>query len=176
MSRFLVPIAAFLVLVGVLAAGLTKDPSKLPSTFIGKPAPEFELPSLVDPGRSVGSADFAGRVSLFNVWATWCVGCRQEHGFLMQLAESGQVPIYGLNWRDNKAEALRFLQQLGDPYVDSAYDGQNRVGIDWGVYAAPETFLIGADGTVLHKHLGPLNWPIWERDFVPLLAQQEQSQ
>ena len=176
MFRFLIPIAAFLVLVVVLAVGLTKDPGKLPSTFIGKPAPEFELPSLVDPGRSVGSADFAGRVSLFNVWATWCVGCRQEHGFLMQLAESGQVPIYGLNWRDNKAEALRFLQQLGDPYVDSAYDGQNRVGIDWGVYAAPETFLIGSDGTVLYKHLGPLNWSIWERDFVPLLAQQEQSQ
>ena len=170
MARFLVPIIAFMLLVGVLAIGLTKDPSKLPSTFIGRPAPQFELPSLLEPEQTVSSSDLSGRESLFNVWATWCVGCRQEHAFLMQLDESGLIPIYGLNWRDNRAEALRFLQQLGDPYVDSAYDGQNRVGIDWGVYAAPETFLIGADGTVLHKHLGPLDWAIWERDFAPLLA------
>jgi cytochrome c biogenesis protein CcmG/thiol:disulfide interchange protein DsbE len=118
----------------------------------------------------VGTNDFAGKPTILNVWATWCVGCRQEHGFLMELSESGTIPVYGLNWRDDQAEAQRFLQQLGDPYVDSAYDGDGRVGIDWGVYGAPETFLIGADGTVLYKHLGPLNWALWQEFFVPHLA------
>jgi len=141
----------------------------LPSPLLEKPAPQFALPSLTDPAKTVGSASYANEMAVINVWATWCVGCRQEHGFLMQLAESGAIPIFGLNWRDNRPEALRFLQQLGDPYVDSAYDEDGSVGIDWGVYGAPETFLVGADGTVLFKQLGPLNWELWEENFVPLI-------
>ncbi len=172
MIRYLVPFVIFLALVLLFAKGLDpeRDINELPSPLLNKPAPQFELPSVSDPSRTVGSANFAGKPTLLNVWATWCVGCRQEHGFLMQLARSGQIPIYGLNWRDNRDEALRFLQQLGNPYVDSAYDQDGRVGIDWGVYGAPETFLIAADGTVLYKHLGPLNQDLWEQHFVPLLS------
>jgi len=169
MWKYFAPLVIFALLILVLMSGLGKDPSRLPSPLIEKPAPQFELPSLTDPAKTVGTSDLAGGMAIVNVWATWCVGCRQEHGFLMELAETGAIPLYGLNWRDNKAEAQRFLQQLGDPYVDSAYDGDGRVGIDWGVYGAPETFLIGPDGTVVYKHLGPLNWPLWQEYFVPHL-------
>lgn len=169
MSRFLVPLIVFAILIPIFIIGLGKDPSRLPSPFINKPAPQFELPSLTDAAKTVGSPDFANKMVLLNVWATWCVGCRQEHGFLMQLSRSGEIPLFGLNWRDNRVEAQRFLQQLGDPFVDSAFDQDGRVGIDWGVYGAPETFLIGADGTVLFKQLGPLSPAIWEENFVPLI-------
>jgi len=168
-GRFAVPIVVFLLLVVVLAIGLTKDPRRLPSPYIGKPAPEFELPSLTDPGKLVGSASYAGQVALLNVWATWCPGCRQEHGFLLELAAEGTVPIYGLNWRDKRPDALRWLEALGDPYVDSAFDEDGRVGIDWGVYGAPETFLIDQQGVVVHKHIAPLTREIWNSDFVPLI-------
>jgi len=141
----------------------------LPSPLIGKPAPQFELPALEDPARMVSRSDFDGRPTLLNVWATWCVGCRQEHGFLLELSQSGAIPMYGLNWRDDGAEAVRFLKQLGDPFIASAYDADGRGGIDWGVYGAPETFLIGADGTVLEKHLGPMSWATWQQKFVPYL-------
>lgn len=168
--RYLAPVLAFAVLLPVLIFGLSRDPSELPSPYIGKPAPSFELPSVHDPEQTVSSRDYAGQVVLINVWATWCVGCRHEHDFLLELAGRGEVPIYGLNWRDDRGEALRWLTELGDPYVASAYDADGSVGIDWGVYGAPETFLIGPDGTVLHKHLSPLTEEIWQRDFVPKIA------
>ena len=169
MSRYLLPLFVFALLIPILVIGLSRDPNELPSPFIGKPAPQFELPTLADPAVTVGTADFHGKPVLVNVWATWCVGCRQEHEFLLQLSRTGAVPIYGINWRDTRSEALRWLQQLGDPYIASADDREGRVGIDWGVYGAPETFLVGADGTVLHKHLGPLSRADWVQDFVPLL-------
>jgi len=175
-SRYLLPLIAFAILIPIFVIGLGKDPSQLPSPLLQKPAPQFELPSVTDPTRTVGSASYANELAIVNVWATWCVGCRQEHGFLMQLAESGAIPIYGLNWRDNRAEAQRFLQQLGNPYLDSAYDEDGRVGIDWGVYGAPETFLIGADGTVLYKQLGPLSWGLWEQHFVPRIEAARNKQ
>ena len=125
---------------------------------------------LTQPDKIVSAASYAGDWALINVWATWCVGCRQEHDFLLRLAESGAIAIYGINWRDNRDEALRWLDQLGDPYVASGFDVDGRVGIDWGVYGAPETFLVDAAGIVRHKHLGPLNGLVWERDFVPLMA------
>jgi cytochrome c biogenesis protein CcmG/thiol:disulfide interchange protein DsbE len=167
--RFAIPIVVFLLLVVVFSFGLFNDPRELPSPFLGEQAPEFEVASLTEPDRIVGSADYAGKMALVNVWATWCGGCRQEHGFLMQLARSGAIPIYGINWRDNREEALRWLKQLGDPYEFSAFDADGRVGIDWGVYGAPETFLISPEGIVLHKHLGPLTAAIWQEDFVPLI-------
>jgi cytochrome c biogenesis protein CcmG/thiol:disulfide interchange protein DsbE len=176
MWKYFAPLVIFGLLILVLMSGLGKDPSLLPSPLIEKAAPQFELPSVNDPTRTIGTANFAGKPTILNVWATWCVGCRQEHGFLMELTESGTIPVYGLNWRDNQAEAQKFLQQLGDPYIDSAYDGDGRVGIDWGVYGAPETFLIGADGTVLYKHLGPLNWALWREYFVPHLEMAGQTQ
>ncbi|MCP5090005.1 MAG: DsbE family thiol:disulfide interchange protein [Gammaproteobacteria bacterium] len=171
MSRYLLPLVAVLTLIVFLVIGLTRgDPRALPSPYIGKPAPIFELPTLKDPSLTIGSQDFAGRVALVNVWATWCVQCRAEHQFLLDLKATGDIPIYGINWRDTRPEALRWLQQLGDPYIASGFDVDGVVGIDWGVYGAPESFLVSADGVVLYKQLGPLSWQIWERDFVPLIA------
>jgi cytochrome c biogenesis protein CcmG/thiol:disulfide interchange protein DsbE len=169
MVRYLAPLIAFAILVPVLMIGLTRDPRQLPSPFIGNAAPQFELVSLTNPDERVGSTDLIGQMSLVNVWATWCVGCREEHGFLMNLARNKVIPIYGINWRDSRPDALRWLQQLGDPYVATGFDGDGRVGIDWGVYGAPETFLVDARGTVLYKHLGPLNAVVWDRDFRPLI-------
>lgn len=175
MVRFMLPIAAVLGLVVVLMIGLTRDPSELPSPFIDKLAPTFDLPSLTRPGQRVASDDFAGRMVLVNIWATWCVGCRQEHEFLIELQRKEIIPIYGINWRDNRNEGTRWLRELGDPYVDSGYDGDGRVGIDWGAYGAPETFLINANGIVLYKHLGPLDSFTWESVFVPLIAAEENA-
>ncbi|HUD97481.1 MAG TPA: DsbE family thiol:disulfide interchange protein [Woeseiaceae bacterium] len=168
--RYVAPILAFAILLPMLIFGLQRDPSELPSPYLNKPAPAFELPNLRDPEQTVSHRDYAGQVVLVNVWATWCVGCRQEHEFLLSLAATGDVPIYGLNWRDRREDAIRWLDQLGDPYVASGFDEDGTVGIDWGVYGAPETFLIGPDGTVLHKHLSPLTPAIWERDFLPKIA------
>lgn len=165
--RFLAPIAALAVLIPVFLVGLGRDPSKVPSPLLDRPAPEFELQSLEDPASTVGSRDFAGQLALINVWATWCVGCRQEHDFLLTLAEREDIPIYGLNWKDRREDALAWLEQLGNPYAASAFDADGRVGIDWGVYGAPETFLVGPEGTVLHKHVSPLDEQVWQRDFVP---------
>ena len=170
MLRYLAPLLLIGVLLAVLSLGLTRDPSALPSMFIDRAAPAFDLPRLRDPETRVGSADYADKAVLVNVWATWCVGCREEHPFLMSLAASGDIPIYGINWRDSRADALRWLERYGDPYVASGFDEHGRVAVDWGVYGAPETFLIGEDGIVLHKHVGPLNEAIWLRDFVPLLG------
>ncbi len=170
MSRFLLPLGAFMILVPIFVIGLTKDPRELPSPFLNEPAPSFTLPSLTDPEQNVSSDDYAGQYALVNVWATWCVGCREEHDFLMELSRSQGVPIYGINWRDVRGDALKWLQALGDPYVASGFDEDGRVGIDWGVYGAPETFLVSADGVVLHKHLGPLDATTWERDFVPKIG------
>lgn len=168
-ARFIAPLIFLVVLIGFFIKGLdpSRDLNKLPSPFLDKPAPQLDLPTLKNLDERVTSADYEGKLVLMNVWATWCVGCRQEHDYLLELARQETLPIYGLNWRDSRDDALNWLGQLGDPYVASGYDGDGRVGIDWGVYGAPETFLIGEDGRVLYKHLGPLNAFIWERDFMP---------
>ena len=173
MNRFVLPFVVFAVLIPIFVIGLFRNPNEIPSPLLEKPAPQFTLPSLQDPDKQVGSADYAGQYALVNVWATWCPGCRQEHPFLLELARENVVPIFGLNWRDNRPEALRWLDGLGNPYVATGYDEDGRVGIDWGVYGAPETFLIGRDGRVLHKHLGPLNRQIWDTDFVPLIEMEK---
>lgn len=167
--RFLLAPIVFAILVGFFVVGLQRDPGRLPSPLIGKTAPAFSLESLADPSWKVASSDFTGEPWVLNVWATWCVGCREEHEGLMAIARTRQVPIVGLNWRDDRALALGWLAQLGNPYVSVAYDPEGRTAIDWGVYGAPETFLIDADGKVMQKHIGPLSPAIWERDFVPLL-------
>jgi cytochrome c biogenesis protein CcmG/thiol:disulfide interchange protein DsbE len=176
MTRFLVPLVAFAVLIPVFMIGLTRDPRELPSPLLEQPAPQFALPSLENPETTVGSADYENEVALVNVWATWCPGCRQEHGFLMELAAENTVPIFGLNWRDNRPDALRWLDALGNPYMASGYDEDGRVGIDWGVYGAPETFLVGKDGTVIHKHIAPLTREVWEQEFVPRINAQKDKQ
>jgi len=167
MLRFVLPLIAFVLLIVVFSFGLFNDPRELPSPFLGHEAPAFQLPSLTEPGNTVASTDYQGEFALVNVWATWCVGCRQEHAFLLQLSKSGAIPIYGINWRDTRREALSWLEQLGNPYESVGFDEDGRVGIDWGVYGAPETFLISNEGIVLYKHLGPLDAAAWEREFVP---------
>ena len=167
MTRFVAPVVVFGLLVAVFWLGLGRDPGYVPSPLIGKPAPEFSLPRLHDPERRLTTNDLRGQVSLLNVWATWCVGCREEHATLIEIANSGEVPIYGLNWKDDRALALQWLDRLGDPYFATAVDADGRVAIDWGVYGAPETFLLDRDGTVLYKHIAPLTMEIWNRDFLP---------
>ena len=178
MWKYSAPVVIFALLILMFVKGLDpeRDVNALPSPFLGKPAPQFELPSLTDASKTVSNADFGDGMALVNVWATWCVGCRQEHDFLLQLAESGSIRMFGLNWRDNQVEAQRWLQDLGDPYIATAYDGDGRAGINWGVYGAPETFLVGPDGTVLYKHLGPLNRSLWQEHFVPHLESAEKTQ
>jgi cytochrome c biogenesis protein CcmG/thiol:disulfide interchange protein DsbE len=167
--RFLLPVLAFAVLVGFFVAGLKRDPGEIPSPLIGKPAPAFSLESLGDPAWKVGTADFQGRTWVLNVWGTWCVGCREEHAAILAIARENRVPMMGLNIWDDRTHALQWLDQLGNPYVSVAYDPQGHVAIDWGVYGAPETFLIDAGGRVVKKRIGPLTPEIWARDFEPLL-------
>ena len=171
MVRFIAPLVVFGLLVAVFIKGLDpeRDLNELPSPFLGKEAPQFDLPRVRIPEERVSSEDYAGELALVNFWATWCVGCRQEHDFLMELSRTIDVPIYGIDWRDQRGPAIQWLDALGDPYVASGYDEDATTGINWGVYGAPETFLISSDGTVLHKHLGPLNRQIWESDFEPLI-------
>lgn len=171
MNRFLLPLIAVVVFIPILILGLNTDPRKLPSPYIGKPAPQFELPGLKDPSITVTTASLEGRMTLVNIWATWCVGCRAEHQYLMQLAEQGTIPIYGINWRDSRKQALSWLEQLGDPYVVSGFDADARVGIDWGAYGAPESFLVNPQGIVLYRFAGPLNQAIWEREFQPRILE-----
>ena len=170
MWRYLVPLAIFAVVGAALWRGLDLSPRDIPSPLIGKSAPTFSLSDVLDPSATVSSSDFSGRVVLVNVWGTWCVECRHEHAFLLGLARSG-VPIFGLNIRDDRAAARDWLVRLGNPYVSSGFDPEGRTAVDWGVTAAPETFLVGVDGTILHRFLGPLSAALWQRDFVPLLRE-----
>jgi cytochrome c biogenesis protein CcmG/thiol:disulfide interchange protein DsbE len=171
MWRYAIPLVVLAVIAAFFYRGLELNPSYVPSALIGKPMPEFALPTLADAEAKIGSRDIAGKVALLNVWGTWCVECRHEHGFLIRLAKSG-MPIYGLNLRDERPAALGWLASLGNPYVASAFDADGTVAVDWGVTAAPETFLIGRDGKILFKHISPLTQQVWQRDFVPLIKAQ----
>ena len=173
MLRYLIPIGVFAALVAFFYAGLGRDKETLPSPLIGKPAPQFALPRVGDPNQIVSTELFAGKPYVLNVWATWCGGCRQEHAALLEIAKRNEVPIVGLNWKDDMQLAQDWLSKLGDPYVGSAFDVEGRAAIDWGVYGAPETFLVDAAGNVIHKHVAPITVEIWERDFVPRLKQAQ---
>jgi cytochrome c biogenesis protein CcmG/thiol:disulfide interchange protein DsbE len=170
MLRYLLPVVAFALLVVVFRIGLDRDPRFVPSPLIGKPVPTFDLPRLLAPEQRLTDAELRGQVSLLNVWATWCVGCRQEHATLNEIAALGTVPIYGLNWKDDERLAKDWLARLGNPYAASGFDGDGRVAIDWGVYGAPETFLIDPRGVILYRHISPLTMEIWESEFVPRIA------
>jgi cytochrome c biogenesis protein CcmG/thiol:disulfide interchange protein DsbE len=167
MWRYLIPIAIFVVLFGFLFVGLNRDPSYVPSPLIGKSAPTFSLATVEDPTKKVSPEDFRGKPFVLNVWGTWCVECRREHDALLAISRQGLVPIVGLNWKDELDPAQQWLRQLGDPYAVAAFDPEGRVGIDWGVYGAPETFLIDAKGVVVYKHIAPLTLEVWNREFVP---------
>jgi cytochrome c biogenesis protein CcmG, thiol:disulfide interchange protein DsbE len=162
-------------LVGFLAVGLGLKPSEVPSPLIGKPAPEFTLPKLSDPSKSFSPADMKGQVWLLNVWASWCVACKQEHPVLMDLAKMNVLPIVGLDYKDQRDPALEFLRRGGDPYVLSAVDESGRVGIDYCVYGVPETFLIDKEGVIRYKHIGPITPKSLQETILPLVAQLKQS-
>jgi len=174
--RFLVPLALFLLLAGFLFKGLYLDPKLVPSPFIGKPMPSFTLPRLANANATISDSDLKGKVTALNIWATWCASCRAEHDVLLELARSGKVDIYGLNYKDNRADAQRWLKQLGDPYVANAFDADGRVGIDWGVYGAPETFIMDKDGIIRYKHVGPLTSEVLAEKILPLIASLEIAQ
>ena len=171
MLKYLIPLGLFLVLVVFLAIGLGRDPRKVPSPLINKAAPTFRLPQLHAPDKTFSAADMRGKVWVLNVWASWCISCRDEHPLLIEYAKSGAVPIYGLNWKDKPEDALAWLRELGDPYVLSAADLDGRVAIDYGVYGAPETYLIDQGGVIRYKHIGPITRDIWKDKFMPLVQE-----
>ena len=170
-GRFLVLLPV--VIFGVLAAGfywgLWNNDDRLPSTLIGKPIPEFNLPPIAGRSDGLSSADLRGEVSIVNVWASWCVPCRVEMPLLGELAAAGTVPIYGINYKDDPREALAFLDELGDPYTKIGADRSGRVAIDWGVYGLPETFVIDAEGRIAHKYIGPFDQKSLEEEILPVV-------
>jgi cytochrome c biogenesis protein CcmG/thiol:disulfide interchange protein DsbE len=172
MNRFALPVGVFGLLVLVLAIGIKHSPNKgtIMSPLLGKPAPQFSLPNLTDPARVVSSAGLKGRWYLFNVWGTWCGECRAEHEMLLEVRRAAVVPLVGLDWKDDDAQALSWLAQLGNPYDAVAVDRSGRTAIDWGVYGAPETFLVNPQGIVVFKHVGALTPDVWTRDILPRLA------
>ena len=172
MWKFLLPFAAFVALVVLFAFGLNphRDIQMLPSPLIGKAAPAFALTDVLDASRQVSSAGLKGQVYVLNVWGTWCYACRQEHETLLAISREQVVPIIGLDYMDDRAKAKRWLEQLGNPYQAVAFDPDSRVAIDWGVYGAPETFLVNGDGKVIYKFISPMTEEVWRHEFLPRIA------
>jgi cytochrome c biogenesis protein CcmG/thiol:disulfide interchange protein DsbE len=175
MKRYLLPLAIFLVIVGFLAVGLNRDPRQVPSPLINKPAPAFKLPRLDAPEQMLSTQDLRGQVWLLNVWASWCVACRQEHPLLVELAKAGTVKVYGLNYKDKREDALGLLRKSGNPYLTSLSDTEGLVGIDYGVYGVPETFVIDKQGVIRYKQIGPITAESLRDTLLPLVAQLEAS-
>ncbi len=171
MRRFLLflPLLIAVALGVILFAGIGKDPTKLESALVGKPVPEFALSDLNDPDTTLDPSLFRGQVSLLNVWATWCPACRDEHEDLMWLAHEQGVNIIGLNYKDDRDQALSWLERLGNPYSRTVFDPRGTLGFDLGVYGAPETFVIDADGTVLYRHVGVVNERVWREVLSPIV-------
>lgn len=170
MWRYLLPLGVLAGLVAIFWHGLHVDPSRVPSPLINKPVPQFSLPALRQPDVTFSDKTFHGKVSLLNVWATWCFECEAEHPTLVQFAAQHDVPLYGLDYRDDRIKALAWLKKAGDPYAMVAFDGHGDVGINWGVYGAPETFLIDAHGIIRHKYIGPLTPELIKNDLMPRVA------
>jgi len=190
-KRFLIPLGIFLVLVGFLAVGLNRDPHEVPSPLVGKPAPEFRLVTLADPAKEFSPTDMRGQVWLLNVWASWCVSCRAEHPLLVAFAKDGQLPVVGLNYKEVRGDgsfdmnkmpadeekklalqrANKWLSEHGDPYRLTVMDLDGRVGIDYGVYGVPETYVIDKAGVIRMKHTGPIMPDVLAKKIMPLLAE-----
>ena len=169
MKRFLIPLGIFIVLLLFLAVGLRHDPRLVPSPLIDKPAPAFTLPRLDDPQQRVSEKDLLGKVWLLNVWASWCVSCREEHPVLVEFAKKNIVPIYGLNYKDERKDALAWLGQFGNPYTLSIMDADGRIGIDYGVYGVPETYVIDKQGVIRYKQIGPVTPEVLDAKIIPLV-------
>ena len=173
--KFLLPLLLFIVLVVFLAIGLNRDPQEVPSPLINKPAPAFEIPQLSDANQSFSPASMKGQVWILNVWASWCVACREEHPVLVELAKSKAAPIIGLDYKDKREDALAMLAMQGNPYLLSAFDSNGRVGIDYGVYGVPETYVIDKAGTIRFKHIGPITMNILNQKIYPLISELQKS-
>jgi cytochrome c biogenesis protein CcmG/thiol:disulfide interchange protein DsbE len=170
-AKFLIPLVLFFVLAGFLAVGLKRDPREVPSPFINKPAPQFQVPQLHAADKTFSPADMKGQVWMLNVWASWCVACKVEHPLLVEIARSNVVPVIGLDYKDQRPDALKFLATQGDPYKLSALDLDGRVGIDYGVYGVPETFIIDKNGVIRHKQIGPITPDALQNTILPLIAE-----
>lgn len=173
--RFAVPLGIFFALVILLGVGLTLNPREVPSPLINKPAPLFEVPQLHEPDKTFSPKQMLGKVWMFNVWASWCVSCREEHPVLMDLARQNVVPIYGLDYKDQRSEGIRWLNQFGNPYVLSAYDAAGKVGIDYGVYGVPESYIIDKRGVIRYKHIGIVTPDIVRNKIIPLVKELERE-
>jgi len=172
MWKFLLPFAAFVALVVLFAFGLSpnRDIHELPSPLIGKPAPEFALADVMDDTRIVSNSTLKGQVYVMNVWASWCLPCRQEHAQLLAISRQNIVPIIGLDYMDQREKAKQLLEQLGNPYTAVPFDKDGRAAIDWGVYGAPETYLVNAKGQIVFKFISPITAEIWQKEFLPRIA------
>lgn len=170
-ARFLIPLAVFAVMVVFLGVGLTLNPREVPSPLIDKPAPPFVLPQLHAPDKTFSQKEMLGQVWMLNVWASWCVACREEHPYLVALARTGAVPIYGLNYKDERADGIAWLARFGDPYQLSAYDRKGQVGIDYGVYGVPETYVIDKAGVIRYKRIGIVDQKIIDDKILPLVKE-----
>jgi cytochrome c biogenesis protein CcmG/thiol:disulfide interchange protein DsbE len=169
--KFGIPLAIFVALVAFFAVGLTRDPREVPSPFIGKPAPAFRLEQLHDEKLAFTPEEMKGKVWLLNVWASWCVACQAEHPLLVDMSKRKLVPIVGLNYKDKREDGVRWLKRHGDPYLLSAYDFQGQVGIDYGVYGVPETFLIDKQGVIRYKQIGPITQEALDKKILPLIRE-----
>ena len=167
--KYGLPLALFVGLLVFFAVGLTRDPREVPSPFIGKPAPQFKVAQLHAADRVFTPEDMKGKVWMLNVWASWCVSCRVEHPLLVDISRRNVVPIVGLNYKDQRDDGIQWLAKLGNPYVLSAYDLDGRIGIDYGVYGVPETFVIDKQGVIRHKQIGPVTAEAWEKTILPLI-------
>ncbi len=171
MTRFVIPLVLFVILIVFLAIGLGRDPHLVPSALINKPAPDFALPELRQPAKIISPSQMRGKVWLLNVWGSWCPACREEHPFLIEIAQSKAVPIYGLDWKDKREDALAVLSELGDPYVLNISDFEGRAAIDYGITGAPETYLIDKQGIIRYKEVGQLTPDIMEKKILPLVRE-----
>lgn len=165
--KYFIPLVIFIILSFFLWRGLANDPSLIPSVLINKPMPQFDLSSLEDPSKRINEAMIKGEVTLLNVWATWCVACAIEHPLLVKIKQANQVKIIGLNYRDQRELALKWIQQAGNPYTLNLFDGDGRAAIEWGIYGTPETFLLDKRGIIRYRHVGALDETIWQQHFLP---------
>ncbi len=174
-AKFLIPLLIFLVISGFLGVGLVLDPKEVPSPLVGKPAPALSLPALDNPERIVTTEEFLGKPWMLNVWATWCVSCRAEHRLLVEMAKHTDIPIVGLDYKDDADDAKQWLRQLGDPYAVTAFDEKGRIAIDWGVYGTPETYLIDKEGIIRFKQIGPIDAKVMQEKILPLVKQLQEE-
>ena len=174
-AKFLIPLLAFGVLVVFLAIGLGLDPRDVPSPLINKPAPAFKVPQLENPEAQFSPEELKGKVWILNVWASWCVSCREEHPVLMELARANIVPVVGLDYKDQRKDGLNLLKRSGNPYSIIAFDADGRVGIDYGVYGVPESYVIDKQGTIRYKHTGPITMEALQKTILPLVQELKKS-